>query len=88
MKLAGRRIRFFGTVLLDRRKWAVFQAEDVKRESINEEELEKMPTGPEVPEKISSNTVTYEYIWSDNLIGDLAINTEAPARGREERMVA
>ncbi|MYM27040.1 DUF2235 domain-containing protein [Duganella sp. CY15W] len=58
------------------------------RESINEEELEKMPTGPEVPEKISSNTVTYEYIWSDNLIGDLAINTEAPARGREERMVA
>ena len=58
------------------------------RESINEEELEKMPTGPEVPEKISSNTVTYEYIWSDNLIGDLAINTEAPARGSEERMVA
>ncbi|QJD93559.1 DUF2235 domain-containing protein [Duganella dendranthematis] len=58
------------------------------RESINEDELERAPTEPALPEKTAANSVTYEYIWSDNLIGDLAINTGEPILGAEERMLA
>jgi hypothetical protein len=58
------------------------------RESINEDELERAPTEPALPEKTAADAVTYEFIWSDNLIGDLAINTGEPILGAADRMLA
>lgn len=58
------------------------------RESINEDELERAPTEPALPDKTAPDTVTYEFIWSDNLIGDLAINTGEPILGAADRMLA
>ncbi len=57
------------------------------RESIHEKDLEKDPTLPVAPPaKEGEKTVAYEFIWSEDLVGDLALRM--PDAAESDRMVA
>jgi hypothetical protein len=57
------------------------------RESIHEQDLEKDPTLPVAPPaKDGEKTVAYEFIWSEDLVGDLALRM--PDAAESDRMVA